>query len=49
MSTGSIRSAEIVVLIKTVSSAGRGTEEEPNYFKTEYWSFDGQLVAVGKA
>lgn len=46
METGAIKSAEVIQVIKTVSSAGSGTEEDPNRFQTIYWSLDGKFLAM---
>ena len=39
-------SAEVIQVIVTKTKVGSGTEEDPNRFVTEYWSFDGELLAL---
>ena len=39
-------SAEVIEVIKVVSVAGKGTEEDPGRIITEYWSTDGERLAV---
>lgn len=39
-------SAEIVSVIKTVTRTGDGTGQNPNRFVTEYWSLQGELLAM---
>lgn len=43
---GSIRTAQLVEVIKVTACIGKGTEEDPNRIITEYWSKDGRLLAV---
>lgn len=43
---GSIRSAQVIQVIRTESKAGAGTEDDPNRIVTQYWSTDGKLLAV---
>ena len=38
-------SAEVMQVIKTTRPVGKGTEDNPNRIVTEYWSFDGELLA----
>ena len=41
-----LESAEVVQVIKTVTTAGTGTEKDPNRYVTSYWSLDGELLAI---
>lgn len=38
-------SAQVVEAIRTKSLIGAGTEEDPVRVITQYWSFDGKLLA----
>lgn len=38
--------AELIEVIVVKTSAGNGTEEDPNRFISEFWSKDGKLLAV---
>jgi len=40
-----IDSAQVVEVIRTKSLIGAGTEEDPVRVITQYWSFDGKLLA----
>lgn len=40
------RSVELVEVIRVVTTAGDGTTNNPNRYITEYWSKDGELLAV---
>ena len=40
-------SAKVIQVIVTESLVGRGTDEDPCYTQKKYWSFDGELIAVG--
>lgn len=39
-------SARVVEVIEVRGCVGKGTEENPNRIITEYWSKDGNLLAV---
>lgn len=39
-------SAVIIQVIQTMTSVGTGTEADPNRVIIEYWSLDGELLAV---
>lgn len=41
-----IKSARIVHVIEIETIVGKGTERDPNRIVTEYWSTEGQLLAV---
>lgn len=43
---GTVRSAQVISVIRTESRTGAGTEENPNRIVTQYWSTDGELLAV---
>lgn len=38
-------SAQVIEVIRTKSLIGAGTEEDPVRVITQYWSFDGKLLA----
>lgn len=38
-------SAEIIQVIKTTALRGKGTPDDPAYIVTQYWGFDGKLLA----
>lgn len=40
------RSVQLVEVIEVKTSAGMGTESDPGRIITEYWSKDGELLAV---
>lgn len=40
-----VNEAKVVKVIEVKSLAGDGTKEHPNYEVTEYYSFDGELLA----
>lgn len=40
------RSARLIEVIEVITSTGKGTENDPNRFVTEYWAKDGELLAV---
>jgi len=40
-------SAKVIEVIVTEALEGRGTMDDPCYIKTQYWSLDGKLLAVG--
>ncbi len=42
----SVNEAKVIQVIETVSRIGKGTEEDPCRLVTEYWSLDGELLAV---
>lgn len=42
-------SAKVIQVIVTEALEGSGTQEDPCWIKTQYWSLDGQLLAVGPA
>ncbi len=39
-------SAKVISVIETRAMAGRGTEEDPVRELIQYWSFNGELLAV---
>lgn len=39
-------SAQLIEVIEVKTSAGKGTESNPNRIITEYWSKEGVLLAV---
>lgn len=39
-------SAQVIEVIEVKTTAGKGTETDPYRIITEYWSKDGQLLAV---
>lgn len=41
---GTVRSAQVISVIRTESRTGAGTEENPNRIVTQYWSTDGELL-----
>ena len=43
---GTVRSAQVISVIRTESRTGAGTEDNPNRIVTQYWSTDGELLAV---
>ena len=40
-------SARVIQVIVTEAIAGYGTEEDPVRVVKQYWSFDGELLAIG--
>ena len=38
-------SARVIQVIETKARVGRGTEQDPNRVVTQYWSFEGELLA----
>lgn len=40
-------SAKVIQVIVTETLVGRGTEDDPCETKKQYWSMDGELLAVG--
>lgn len=40
------RSAEVIRVIRTVSLIGSGVEDDPFRERTDYWSLDGELLAI---
>ena len=40
------RSVKVVEVVQVVTTKGNGTDEDPNRVITEYWSLDGELLAV---
>lgn len=40
-------SAKVIPVIVTEALCGAGTDEKPCYVKTQYWSLDGKLLAIG--
>ena len=40
-------SAKAIQVIVTEALVGRGTDEDPCYIQKRYWSFDGELIAIG--
>ena len=40
-------SAKVIQVIVTESLVGRGTDDDPCYTQKRYWSFDGELIAIG--
>lgn len=40
------RSAKVIQVIQTMTSVGTGTEVDPNRILLEFWSLDGQRLAV---
>lgn len=42
----SVRSAQIKTVIEVVAKRGNGTKEDPFREVTEYWSLEGELLAV---
>jgi len=42
-----IKKVETVEITKVVYTTGTGTHEDPVRIETQYWSKDGQLLAVG--
>ena len=40
------RSAKLIQVIAVETVAGSGTERDPNRIVTEYWSLEGELLAV---
>lgn len=39
------KSAKVIRVIQTKSTRGRGTSADPVRIVTQYWSFDGKLLA----
>ena len=39
------QSAEIIQVIKTTAKIGTGTEKDPARILTQYWDFEGHLLA----
>lgn len=37
---------EVIQVIQIKASVGTGTEDDPNRIEIQYWSMDGQLLAV---
>ena len=42
----SVYSAQVISVILTESVTGAGTEDNPNRIVAQYWSTDGELLAV---
>ena len=40
-----IQSAEVIQVIQTRSKRGEGTEKDPVRIVTQYWDFEGHLLA----
>ena len=40
-------SARVIQVIETVAMEGYGTPDDPICMKRQYWSLDGELLAVG--
>ena len=40
------RSAQLMEVIAVQTTVGKGTEQDPKRIITEYWSKDGELLAV---
>lgn len=40
-------SAKVIQVIVTEAVEGRGTEADPCYIQKRYWSFEGELIAIG--
>lgn len=41
-----IKSVDMIRVIKIICVVGRGTEEDPNRHTTQYWSENGELLAI---
>lgn len=41
-------SAKVIIVIETKSLLGRGTSDDPTRIVTQYWDFDGNLLASSK-
>lgn len=39
-------SARVIQVIETRALAGRGTEKDPARWMVQYWSFEGELLAI---
>lgn len=39
--------AKVISVIETKALAGSGTETDPAYIQTQYWSLEGKLLAIG--
>lgn len=42
---GGTESAKVITVIETVAVRGKGTKEDPVRFITQYWDFEGNLLA----
>ena len=42
---GGVNSAEVIQVIQTKAPRGRGTPEDLSRLVTQYWDFDGNLLA----
>ena len=40
-------SAKVIQVIATEALEGRGTDADPCRIKKQYWSLDGELLAIG--
>ncbi len=45
MRKSNVNTVELIVVIKTESICGKGTEESPVRVVIEYWSLEGELLA----
>lgn len=42
-----VKAAKVIQVIETVTLEGAGTVDDPAYLNRQYWSLDGELLAIG--